>query len=315
MSFSLGVVMDPIRSIKPHKDSSFAMLLAAQARGWSLGYMETGDLFLRGGEALASVRSLEVWDRASDWYRLGDRQDMPVADFDIVLMRKDPPVDQDFVSSTYILDRAEAAGALVVNRPGALRDLNEKVVTARFPDCCPPSLFTGDADRLRAFVREHEKIVLKKVDGMGGRSVFFVRAGDPNTNVILEEMTMRGTRQIIAQAFVPDVLETGDKRILLIDGEPVPYAITRIPAPGDFRANIAVGAEARPVELDERDRELCSKIGPTLREEGIYFAGIDVIGGLLTEVNVTSPTCIREIDRFFDLNVAADLLDALERRL
>lgn len=315
MTRQVGVVMDPMGSITPYKDSTLAMLLEAQSRGWALEYMEMGDLHVRDGVAHSSMRPLEVADSTEDWFRLGAPRQRSLADLDIILMRKDPPVDLEFISATYILERAEAGGALVSNRPRALRDVNEKVITAWFPECCPPTLFTRSAEKLRAFLHEHGAMVLKRVDAMGGRSIFVVRRGDPNTNVIIEEMTLRGTRYVVAQAYLAGVAETGDKRILLIDGEPVPEAITRMPRPGDPRANLATGATPHPAELTNEDRWICEQIGPALREWGIHFAGIDVIDGRLTEINVTSPTCIREIDGFFGVRVAARYLDALEARL
>jgi glutathione synthase len=311
----LGVVMDPIAGIRPYKDSTLAMLLAAQARGWQLQYMEMGDLRLRDGRAEATMRPLTVADDGRDWFSLGEPAVGAPGELDVILMRTDPPVDLRYIAATYILERAEAEGALVVNRAAALRDTNEKVVTAWFPQCCPPGLLTSSAVELRAFLRLHGAIVLKPIYSMGGRGIFVVRDGDPNTSVIIEELTGRGQRYIAAQAFIPDVASTGDKRILLIDGEPVPHAIARIPAAGELRANIAAGGTAEPAALTDRERWICREIAPELRARGLYFVGIDVIGGYLTEVNVTSPTCIREIDRFFGVNIAATLLDALERRL
>jgi glutathione synthase len=307
--------MDPMGSIKPHKDSTLAMLLEAQARGWELEYMELGDLRLRGATAEATARPLQVRDDPRDWYELGAGRDVPLGDVDVILMRKDPPVDFEYVAATWILERAEAQGALVSNRPRALRDANEKLAATWFPECTPASLVTRSRDALRAFLEEHGVMVLKRLDTMGGRSIFVVRAGDPNTNVILEEMTLLDRRYVVAQAFIPDVTETGDTRILLVDGEPVPHALRRLPAPGDFRANIAAGATAEPCELTERELWICGRVGPELAARGLAFVGLDVVGGHLTEVNVTSPTCIREIDRFFGVNVAGVYLDALEARL
>jgi glutathione synthase len=307
--------MDPIGSITPYKDSTLAMLLAAQARGWQLHYMEMGDLRIRDGRAEADMRPLTVRDDRRDWFTLGEAAVGAPGELDIILMRTDPPVDLRYIAATYILERAEAEGALVVNRAAALRDTNEKVVTAWLPQCCPPGLLTSSGEELKAFLRLHGAIVVKPIWGMGGRGIFVVREGDPNTSVIMEELTARGQRYIAAQAFIADVASTGDKRILLIDGEPVPHAIARIPAAGELRANIAAGGTAEPAELTDRERWICREIAPELRARGLIFVGIDVIGGYLTEVNVTSPTCIREIDRFFGVDVAGTLLDALERRL
>ncbi|MEO6865715.1 MAG: glutathione synthase [Gemmatimonadaceae bacterium] len=311
----LGVVMDPIAGIHPEKDSTLAMLLEAARRGWRLDYMEVGDLRLRGGHAEATVRALTVQDDNERWFELGDAVDIGLGELDVILMRKDPPFDLEYLAATYVLDRAEAEGALVVNRPTALRDANEKAFISWFADCSPPTLMTRSIPQLREFMREHDAIVLKPLYAMGGRSVYLVRHGDPNTSVILEEMTDREQRTLIAQAFVPDVAVSGDKRILMVDGNPVPHAIARIPRSGELRANISAGGTVQPVELDERDRAICAAVGPVLRERGLWFAGLDVIGGYLTEINVTSPTCIREIDRLFGLNVAGTLLDAVERLL
>lgn len=307
--------MDPIAGIHPEKDSTLAMLLEATRRGWRLDYMEVGDLRLRDGHAEATVRPLTVKDDNEHWFELGEAADIGLGELDVILMRKDPPFDLEYLAATYVLDRAEAEGALVVNRPSALRDANEKVFIARFAGCSPPTLMARSIGQLRAFGREHDAIVLKPLYAMGGRSVYVVRHDDPNTSVIFEEMTDYGRRTIIAQAFVPDVATTGDKRILMVDGNPVPHAIARIPHPGELRANIAAGGSVHPVELDDRDRTICAAVGPVLRERGLWFAGLDVIGGFLTEINVTSPTCIREVDRLFGLNVAGTLLDVIERLL
>ncbi|HEY5218373.1 MAG TPA: glutathione synthase [Gemmatimonadaceae bacterium] len=311
----LGVVMDPIATIHPHKDSTLAMLIEAQRRGWSLTYMELDDLCLRDGRAEATGRALIVHDDSDHWFELGAAEDIALGSLDVILMRKDPPMDLEYLAATFVLDRAEAEGALVVNRPRALRDANEKAFTGWFPGCSPPTLVTRDMSRLRAFANEHGAIVLKPLYAMGGRSVYLVRAGDPNTSVILEEMTERGRRTVVAQAYVPDVATTGDKRILMVDGEPVPHAIARMPPPGELRANIAAGGSVHPAELDDRDYAVCATVGPILRERGLWFVGLDVIGGFLTEINVTSPTCIREIDQLFKVNVAGTLCDVIERLL
>lgn len=311
----LGVVMDPIGSMRPHKDSSFAMLLEASARGWALEYMEVGDLRLRDGRAEADCRPLSVRDQESDCCTLGDARPVPLGDLDVILMRKDPPVDVAFITATWILERAEAEGALVVNSPRALRDANEKLAATWFPQCAPPSLVTSAHAPLRAFVAAHGRAVLKPLDAMGGRGVFVLDEGDPNVNVIIEEMTRHGTRHVMAQRYLPGVVDGGDKRILLIDGEPVPEAMVRIPAAGEMRANMAVGGRVEAAALTDRDRWICQEIGPALRERGLRFVGIDVIDGHLTEVNVTSPTGIRQIDRLFGVNVAGRLLDAISRTL
>ena len=315
MTRRLGVVMDPIASIHPHKDSSLAMLLEAQRRGWALSYMELGHLRTRDGRAEASAHPLVVHDDASHWFELGTPAEIALGDLDVILMRKDPPMDLDYLAATYVLDRAEADGALVVNRPQSLRDANEKAFTGWFSGCSPATLMSSSIPHLRAFANEHGAAVVKPLYAMGGRSVYLVRPDDPNASVILEDMTDRGRRAVMAQAYVPDVTTTGDKRILMIDGEAVPQAIRRLPPPGELRANIAAGGSVHPAELTDRDREICAALGPALRQRGLMFVGLDVIGGFLTEINVTSPTCIREIDRLFGVNVAGLLFDAIERRL
>lgn len=308
----LGVVMDPIAGINPQNDSTLAILLEAGRRGWAVDYMELPDLRLRDGRAEATARRLDVRDQACDWFTLGAPTSMPLAELDLIVMRKDPPVDLEFNAATWILEAAERDGTVVSNRPRALRDANEKIAATWFPQCVPPSLVSRDRSALRAFMEEQGRIVLKPLDAMGGRSVFVAAPGDPNANVILEEITRRGTRTVMAQRFLPAVAETGDKRILLVNGEPVPGALTRIPAAGDFRANMAAGGRAVPADLTERERWICTEIGPTLRQRGLHFVGIDVIDGWLTEINVTSPTGIRQVDRHFGTNVAGSLLDVLQ---
>ncbi len=300
MSIQLAILMDPIESIKIQKDSSFAMLLAAQARGWTLLYMEQQDLFLSGGEAKAIMRNLRVMDQAGDWFELGEPRERRLGELDIILMRKDPPLDMEFIYTTYLLEQAEHAGALVVNRPSSLRNSNEKLFAAQFPDCCAPNLVSRDPGRLRDFLDEYGDIILKPLDGMGGASIFRVQENDPNISVILETLTEHGQRTAMAQKFIPEI-SAGDKRILMIDGEPVPYALARIPAKGETRGNLAAGGRGEGVELSERDRWICSQVGPELRKRGLIFVGLDVIGDYLTEINVTSPTCIRELDRIYGL--------------
>lgn len=310
----IGVVMDSIAEIKIHKDSTFAMLLEAQARGHEVLYMQLGDLYLDGGQALACMRPVAVRDDPAGWFELGEPRVGPLAELDLVLMRKDPPFDMEYVQSTYILERAQEDGALVVNDPKGLRDANEKLFTAWFPQCCAPTLVARDAARMRDFIDEHDQVVVKPLDGMGGASVFRSHRDDPNRNVIVETLTAGGTRFAMMQKFIPQI-DAGDKRILLIDGEPVRWALARIPAAGDFRGNLASGGTGRGAELTDRDRWIAGQVGPELKKRGLYFVGLDVIGDWLTEVNVTSPTCIREIDKAFGVNVAGMLFDALETRL
>jgi glutathione synthase len=311
----LGVVMDPIGHIKYAKDSTLAMLLAAQARGFELAYMEQGDLALRDGRAMARMRPLHVKADPVSWYALGEPKVEPLASLDCILMRKDPPFDTEYIYTTYILERAEAEGVLVVNRPQGLRDMNEKVFTAWFPQCCAPTLITRDMADMEAFLREQGKIVVKPLHGMGGRSIFVVERNDKNMNVIFETLTDYGQRFAIVQRYLPEIVESGDSRVLLIDGEPVPYALARIPAASDNRGNLAAGAKGVGRPLNERDRWLASQIGPTLAARGMLFVGLDVIGGFVTEINVTSPTGIRELDKQFDLNIGDMLMQAIERRL
>jgi glutathione synthase len=311
----LVVVMDPIASIKPAKDTTLAMLLAAQKRNWQLWYAEQRDLWLRDGVALGRLRPVQVKDDAHDWFELGEAQTAQLADFDVVLMRKDPPFDMEYIYTTYILERAEEQGTLVVNKPQGLRDMNEKVFTAWFPQCCAPTLITRDMADMHAFLREHTRIVCKPLHGMGGRSIFVVDRGDKNANVIFETMTEYGTRYAIVQKYIPDIVATGDSRILVIDGEPAPYALARIPSESDNRGNLAAGARGEGRPLNDRDRWLVSEIGPTLRQRGMLFVGLDVIGGYVTEINVTSPTGVRELDKQFKTEIAGLLMDAIQRRL
>jgi len=314
MSIRLGIVMDPIAQINFKKDSSLAMLLAAQARGWSLFYMEQKDLYQHKGQARARLSQLSVFNDAQRWFELGAEQDMPLAELDVVLMRKDPPFDNEFLYSTYLLEQAERCGTLVVNRPQSLRDCNEKLFATWFSQFTPETLVSRRPDILREFASQHRDIILKPLDGMGGSQVFRHRQGDPNLSVILEALTEHGQRQIMAQTYVPAISD-GDKRILLIDGEPVPYCLARIPAAGETRGNLAAGGrgEARP--LSSRDREIAAAIGPTLRERGLIFVGLDVIGDYLTEINVTSPTCIRQIDEAYDTRIGERLMDCIAGKL
>ena len=314
MTIKLGVVMDPIATITIKKDTTFAMLLAAQARGWELYYFEQADLYARGDTALGRGRLLHVRDDKSGWFSFHGERELPLAELDVILMRKDPPFDMEYIYSTYLLELAERAGAWVVNKPRSLRDANEKVFALQFPQCCPPTLISREPARLKAFLGEQGDIVVKPLDGMGGASVFRLRQDDPNVNVILETLTAHGKRLSMAQRYLPEVV-AGDKRILLIDGEPVPYALARIPQAGETRANLAAGGRGEGVPLSERDRWICAQVAPRLREMDLLFVGLDVIGDYLTEINVTSPTCARELDAQFGLDIGGDLMNAIERRL
>jgi glutathione synthase len=310
----VAVVMDPIEDIKPAKDTTLAMMLAAQRRGWELAYLELGHIWLRDGVAMGRAHAIEVRDDASDWFDRGEPQAARLGDFDVILMRKDPPFDTEYIYSTYILERAESQGALVVNRPQGLRDMNEKVFTAWFPECCAQTLISRDMADMHAFLREHQRAVCKPLYGMGGRSIFVLDAGDKNASVVFETLTEYGTRFAIVQRYIPDIVTTGDARVILVDGEPVPYALARIPSASDNRGNLAAGARGVGRPLDERDRWLAGRIGPALRERGMLFVGLDVIGGSVTEINVTSPTGVRELDRQFGLDIAGQLMDAIAAR-
>jgi glutathione synthase len=314
MSKNLGIVMDPIDKIKVSKDSSFAMLLAAQARGWTLWYMELNDLWLCDGHANAFMRQLQVRDDPKNWFTLGTSQTAPLDTLSVILMRKDPPFDLEYIVATYLLEQTEAAGTLVVNKPQSLRDANEKLYTAWFPQCCAPSRVTRRASCLRDFLQEHGEIILKPLDGMGGKSIFRLAQGDVNTSVIIETITQHEQRFVMAQRYLPEIAQ-GDKRILLVDGEPIPYALARIPAPGEFRGNLAAGGRGEGVPLSERDKWICAQVGPVLREKGLLFVGLDVIGHYLTEINVTSPTCIRELDKLYGLDIGGQLMSVIEEKL
>ncbi len=313
MCARLAVVMDPISAINIKKDSTFAMMLEAQQRGYELWLIGLPDLYLIDGSAWAMAIPTEVFDDPKEWYReIEPQQAISLDSMELILMRKDPPFDMDFVYATYVLERAESAGARVVNAPQALRDANEKLFTAWFPQCCPPTVVTARADLLRDFARQHADVILKPLDGMGGTSIFKTSAQDANLNVIIETLTDQGKKLAMAQRFVPEI-SAGDKRVLLIDGEPVDYALARIPSAEDFRGNLARGGHGVGQPLSERDRWICSQVGKTLSRRGVVFAGLDIIGDYLTEVNVTSPTCIRELDAQFNLNIAGSLFDAIDK--
>jgi glutathione synthase len=312
---SLAVLMDPLETIKPAKDSTIAMLNAAARRGLETLVFGQGDLWSRDGRAFARLTPLEVTGDPKAWYRTGAPAVRDLAAIEAVLMRKDPPFDMEYIYSTYLLERAELAGARVVNRPQGLRDMNEKAYTAWFPDCCAPTLITSDMTAMEAFIAEHGRAVIKPLDGMGGRSIFVVARGDPNTRVVLETLTEGGRRYAMAQRYIPEIAETGDARILLVDGEPVPHALVRMPAAGDHRGNLAAGARAESRALTDRDRWLASRIGPAMRERGMLFVGLDVIGGFVTEINVTSPTGIRELEKMHGHDIGGQLVDAVLARL
>lgn len=314
MAITLGIVMDPIQSINVHKDTSLALLLAAQERGFDLLYMEQEDLYLAQGDAFAKVRPLFVMDNKDKWYELGPAEDKCLGDINVILMRKDPPFDNEYIYSTYILEAAQRQGALVVNDPRSLRDCNEKIFATQFPQCCPTLVVSRDMARLRDFHRTHGDVIFKPLDGMGGSRIFRCKADDPNVGVILEVLTHFGRDLIMAQQYIPEIVQ-GDKRILVIDGEAVPYCLARIPASGETRGNLAAGGSGVAQPLTDRDRWIVAQVADSLKEKGLMFVGLDVIGDYLTEINVTSPTCAREIDRAFDTKIGHKLIDAIERKL
>ena len=310
MSLKIGVVMDPIQSIHYQKDTTLALLWAAQDRGATLFYIEPDGLFLKGEVAMGRGQPLTVFRDPARWCELGDEADLSLADLDIVLMRKDPPFDTEYIYATYLLERAERQGTLIVNRCQSLRDCNEKLFATEFPQCCPPLLVSRHPSQLKAFHREHRDVIFKPLDGMGGSAIFRAREDDPNLSVILETLTLRGQQTIMAQQYLPEISE-GDKRILMINGEAVPYCLARVPLAGESRGNLAAGGSGRVQPLTERDQWIASQVGPTLKARGLYFVGLDVIGRYLTEINVTSPTCLREIEAETGLDLAGQLLDAL----
>ena len=310
----LGIVMDPISDINIKKDSSFAMLLAAQSRGYELYYMEMQDLAMVNGVAMGNMRRLSVQQDPQSWYQLEEAVDTPLAELDVILMRKDPPFDTEFVYATYMLERAEEQGTLIVNKPQSLRDANEKLFTAWFSEFTPDTLVTRDAQRIRAFYQEKGDIILKPLDGMGGSSIFRIKAQDPNLGVIIETLTNHGQQYAMAQAFIPDIT-AGDKRILVVDGVPVPYSLARIPQKGETRGNLAAGGRGVAQPLSDSDWAIANAIGPELKKRGLIFVGLDVIGDKLTEINVTSPTCIKEIEAAFDVDITGMLMDAIEARI
>ncbi|MET4161662.1 glutathione synthase [Marinobacterium sp. MBR-111] len=314
MTIKVGVVMDPIEQITYKKDSSLAMLWAAQRKGWELHYMEQQHLFLRDGKVKGQMAPLKVAMDPDNWFEHGEYVIRDLAELDVILMRKDPPFDNEFIYSTHLLAMAESEGTLIVNRTGSLRDFNEKLFATHFPQCCPPVLVTRRADLLRQFHAEHKNVIFKPLDGMGGSSIFHIREDGTNLGVIIETLTAHGTQTIMAQKYIPEIKD-GDKRILMINGEPVPYALARIPMAGETRGNLAAGGRGEGRPLTDRDRWICEQVGPTLKEKGLLFVGLDVIGDYLTEINVTSPTCIRELDQQFDLDIGMQLMDCIDEVL
>lgn len=314
MTINLGILMDPIGDINIKKDSSFAMLLAAQKIGWNIFYIEMSDLFLDQGLARARVRKLSVVRDQNKWFDFLSDETVNLNVLDVILMRVDPPVDAEFIYATHILERAANQGVLVVNRPQSLRDCNEKLYATAFPQCCPEVLVASDQHRLKEFCHQHGDVIFKPLDGMGGASIFRVKSDDSNLSVILETLTHHGSQKIMAQRYLPEI-KKGDKRILIIDGEPIPYALARIPGKGELRGNLAAGGRGQAQPLTDRDYWIVDQIKDDLRERGLLFVGIDVIGDYLTEINVTSPTCIQEIDNAYDTDIAGKLMVAIEKQL
>jgi len=313
MKIRLGVVMDPIASINYQKDTTLAMLWEAQKRGWEIFYFEQADLFLRDGVPYGDARKLVVAHNPKAWFELQDSTCLPLAELDVILMRKDPPFNEDYIYTTYILEYAERLGVLVSNKPQSLRDCNEKLFVSSFPDLAPPTLVTQSIAKLHAFKDEHKDIICKPLGGMGGKSIFRLPKDEVNAQVIFETLTRNGTLFMMAQTFIPEI-KNGDKRILLINGEPFPHALARVPQGKDWRGNLAAGAKGVAQPLSERDRFICDQVGPALVERGLDFVGIDVIGDYLTEINVTSPTCVRELDKATDKNISAILMDVIEKK-
>ncbi len=303
----LGVIMDPLSEINLKKDSTFAMLLEAERRGWEIQYMEQQDIFFQNGSVSAHMRKLQQVNNRE----LADVKTQPLSVLNAILMRKDPPVDREYLYTTQLLELAESEGVLVVNSPQSLRDVNEKLFTLWFPQCCPETVVTHDIKIIRDFLEKHGDIICKPLHGMGGEGIFRVRMGEPNLNVIVETLTQHGSRYMTAQRYIPEITQ-GDKRILMINGEPIPYALARIPAPGETRGNLAAGGTGIGVPLTDRDRWICEQVSPVLKQKGLFFVGLDIIGDYLTEINVTSPTCIRELDALYGLNISAQLLDVIE---
>jgi len=306
--------MDPISTINPKKDTTLAIMLAAQKRGWELFYFELDGLGLENERAFGRGKRLRVFDDLDHWFEFEDEVSLALGSLDAIIMRKDPPFDGPFLMSTFILEAAEREGALVVNKPSSLRDCNEKIFATEFPQCGPPLMVSAQPQALREFHKEHGDVIFKPLDGMGGKSIFRVKKEDPNLSVIIETLLGEERRMVMAQRYIPEIVD-GDKRILLVDGEPAPHALARIPAIGESRGNLAAGGSGVAQPLTERDLWICEQVKPVLKEKELLFVGIDVIGDYLTEINVTSPTCIRELDAQCNLDIAGDLINAINLKL
>ncbi|MAP22756.1 glutathione synthase [Marisediminitalea sp.] len=314
MTYTVGVVMDPIAKIKPEKDTSFAMMLEAQRRGATLVYFELSDLYIDNGAPKGIGQQVTVRDQDKDFYTLGETTTYALGDIDVLLMRKDPPFDSEFLYATHILSLAERDGALVVNRPQSLRDFNEKLFTSYFPSLIPDTLVTRNSKLVREFHAKHKDVICKPLDGMGGASIFRVKEDGTNLGVIIETLTANGQRQMMVQKYLPEIKD-GDKRVLIVNGDVMPYCLARLPSAGETRGNLAAGGTGRPQPISDSDRRLAETIAPVLIEKGLIFVGLDVIGDRITEINVTSPTCVREIERAYDINIMAALFDAIEAKL
>ena len=314
MNITLGVIMDPINQIKAEKDTTLALLLAAKAAGWNLRYMELGDIYLEQSVAMGYMRQLDVFDDNNHYYALGEGSHTRLGDIDVILMRKDPPFNNRFLHSTYILEAASQQGCMVLNDPRSLRDCNEKLFATQFPQCCTPLLVSSNPQHLKKFHQQHHDVIFKPLDGMGGSGIFRCKSNDANLGVVLETLTSHGSQYIMAQKYIPAISE-GDKRILVVNGEAIPYALARIPAKGETRGNLAAGGSGHPQPLSEQDKWIVSQVAPKLLELNLLFVGLDVIGDYLTEINITSPTCAREIDRAYNINIGSKLILSIEQRL
>ncbi|HED34564.1 MAG TPA: glutathione synthase [Gammaproteobacteria bacterium] len=312
MKLNIGIIMDPIESIKPYKDSTLAMMLAAQKKAWTLHYIKQDGLYLEDGGVKVDCQIIRVFDDNQHWFELNEPETIEGSSLDVILMRIDPPFDMEYIYTTYLLEMLEHQGCLIVNKPASLRDANEKLFATQFPQCCTQTLVTRNPQKLRGFIHQHKDVILKPLDGMGGQSIFRVTPQDANLSVILETMVDFGQHTIMAQKFIPEITQ-GDKRILMVEGKAVPYTLARIPAKGETRGNLAAGGNGVAMPITPREQWIADQVGDRLREMGILFAGLDVIGNYLTEINVTSPTCIRELDTQFNLDIAGDLMNCIER--
>ncbi len=314
MTIKLGVIMDPIEGIKVSKDSTFAMLLEAQKRSYEIHYLQACDLLLKNDKVTAQCTKISVQDQPKNWFEKHSSAQTDMTDLDVVLMRTDPPFNMEYIYTTYLLDRVQQNGTLVVNHPTSLRNSNEKLFATQFKGCITPYLVARKQAALNAFIDEHKVVVVKPLDGMAGDSIFQIKHNDANRNVILETITQLEQRTVMAQKLIPEYVD-GDKRVLLINGEPIPYALLRVPSKGELRANLAKGGTAKGIKLNPRDQFICEQIKPALQKMQLNFVGIDIIGEYLTEINVTSPTGIRELDKMYDLNISATLFDSIETQL